>query len=80
VHLADAALGDAEHLADLGEGEALVVVERDDDLLALGQRVDRLGEQVLRLLGLERLDRVLGLGVLEGVDQRELVALLARRP
>ncbi len=35
-------------LPDLGEREALVVVERHDDLLPLGQRVDRLGEQVLR--------------------------------
>src|SRR4051812_9324490 len=45
VHLADPALGDAEHLADLGEGQTLVVVERDDDLLALGQRVDGAGEE-----------------------------------
>src|SRR3954447_21628343 len=50
VHLADARLGDAEHLTDLGQREALVVVEGDDDLLALGQLVDRPGEQVLRLL------------------------------
>ena len=50
-----------------------MVVQRYDDLLALGQCVDRLGEQVLGLLGLEGLDGVLGLGVLKG----ELVALLA---
>jgi hypothetical protein len=41
VHLTDAALGHTEHLADLGEGQALVVVQRHDDLLAFGQRVDR---------------------------------------
>ena len=76
VDLADARLGHPEHVADLGEREALVVVERDDDLLALGQLVDRPREQELRLLRLERLDRVLRLGVLEGVDQAELVALL----
>src|SRR4051812_2843012 len=77
VHLADAAFGDAEHLADLSEGQALVVVERDHDLLAFGQCVDRAGEQILRLFGLERLDRVLGLGVLERVDEGQLVAALA---
>jgi hypothetical protein len=76
VHLADPRLGDAEHLADLGQGEALVVVERDDDLLPLGQLVDRLRQQELRLLRLEGADRVFGLGVLEGVDERQLVALL----
>ena len=37
VQLGDARLGDAEHLADLAQGEVLVVVERDDQLLALGQ-------------------------------------------
>src|SRR5579884_2322849 len=41
VHLADPALGDAEHLPDLGQREAFVVVEGDDDLLPLRQRVDR---------------------------------------
>jgi murein DD-endopeptidase MepM/ murein hydrolase activator NlpD len=41
VHLTDAALGHTEHLTDLGQGQALVVVQRHDDLLALGQGVDR---------------------------------------
>src|SRR5579875_3652896 len=41
VQLRDARLGDAEHLADLAEGEVLVVVERDDELLALGEGGDR---------------------------------------
>src|SRR5688500_7446361 len=58
VHLADAALRHAEHLADLRQRESLVVIEGDDDLLALGECVDRLGEQVLRLLRFERHDRV----------------------
>src|SRR5262249_45935373 len=76
VHLADAALGHPEDLTDLGEREAFVVVERHDDLLPLGQRVDRTRKQVLRLLGLEDRNRVLGLGVFERVDERELVATL----
>src|SRR5690606_18040876 len=37
VDLADPALGHAEHLADLGQGEAVVVVERDDVALAGGE-------------------------------------------
>jgi murein DD-endopeptidase MepM/ murein hydrolase activator NlpD len=41
VHLTDAALGHTEHLTDLGQGQALVVVQRYDDLLALRQGVDR---------------------------------------
>jgi hypothetical protein len=41
VHLTDAALGHTEHLTDLGEGQAFVVVQRHHDLLALGQGVDR---------------------------------------
>src|SRR4029453_6472596 len=53
VDLADARCGPAEDLADLGEGEALEVVKRDDDLLAFGQRVDRRCEEPTRLLPLE---------------------------
>src|SRR4051812_17048191 len=66
VHLADAALGDAEHLPDLSERQPLVVVESDDDLLAFRKRVDRSRQEVLRLLRLERRHRVLGFGVFEG--------------
>src|SRR5579862_5828969 len=36
VELGDARLGDAEHLSDLAQGQLLVVVERHDELLALG--------------------------------------------
>ena len=43
MQLRDARLGDAEHLADLPQGQLLVVVERDDELLALGKARDRLG-------------------------------------
>src|SRR5919197_6460043 len=49
VELRDARLGDAQHLADLAQGQLLVVVERDDELLALGQARDRLAESLLEL-------------------------------
>ena len=58
VDLAHAALGDAEHAADLGERESLVVVEREHESLAVGHAVDRVGEEVLHLVDLERLDRI----------------------
>ena len=57
VELRDARLGDAEHLADLAEGQLLVVVERDDELLALGQPRDRLGERLAHLGLVERVGR-----------------------
>ena len=37
MQLRDARLGDAQHLADLAQRELFVVVERDDEALALGQ-------------------------------------------
>src|SRR5215211_9360140 len=76
VHLADAGLGDAQDLPDLGQGEALVVVEGDHDLLALAEPVDGPGQDALHLLGLEDGHRVLGALVLQGVDQAEPVAAL----
>ena len=53
VELRDARLGHAEHLADLAQRQLLVVVERDDELLALGQARDRLAERLAHL-GLRR--------------------------
>ena len=44
MQLRDPRLGHPEHLPDLAEREVLVVVEGDDELLALGQAGDRLGE------------------------------------
>src|SRR5579859_5808195 len=44
MRLGDARLGDAEHLADLAQSQLLVVVERDDELLALGETRDRVGD------------------------------------
>src|SRR3954447_20500369 len=69
VQLGDARLRHAEDLADLAEGQVLVVVEGDDELLALGQRGDRVGEAVLELGGVEQLLRVGRVGVVEGVEE-----------
>src|SRR4051794_7631179 len=49
VDLADAALGDTHHLADLGHREVLDVEEDGDLALALGQLAERLPEAVLRV-------------------------------
>src|SRR5262245_53586897 len=49
VQLRDARLGHAEHLADLAQRELFVVVERHDELLALGQACDRLADGLLEL-------------------------------
>src|SRR5207244_4937516 len=76
VELGDPRFGDPEDLADLAEGQALVVVEGDDDALALGQGLDRVGEAVLEL-GRLRLD--LGVGrvrIAARVQHRDLAAAL----
>src|SRR5215211_5577260 len=78
VELRDARLGHAEHLADLAQGEVLVVVEGDDELLALGQARDRVGDAVVELGLVHDLGRVGRLGVLEGVEQRDLVTARVR--
>ena len=74
MQLRDARLGHAEHLADLAQGQLLVVVERDDELLPLGQPGDRLAERLLELRLGERRLRLRPLGVLDRVDQGDLVA------
>jgi hypothetical protein len=73
VELTDARLGHAEHRADLLEGEAFVVVEGDDDLLTLGQTLDRSREDLFDLGALEDLDRVLGGIILDARDGAVLV-------
>src|SRR6478672_458952 len=78
VELRDARLGDAEHLADLAQGQLLVVVEGDDELLALGQACDRLADRLFHLRLRERALRVGRLCVLDRVDERDLVAAAAR--
>src|SRR3954454_15769588 len=78
VEVRDTGLGDAEHLADLAEGQLLVgverdgqllvVVERDQQLLPLGATGDRVGDP-FPLLGPR--ERALGVGrvrVFDGVD------------
>src|SRR3954449_5664215 len=74
VQLGDARLGDAEDLADLAEGQVLVVVEGDHELLALGQGGDRVGEAVLELGGVEQVLRVGRVGVVQRVEERHGVA------
>ena len=43
----------AQDLADFVEGEAFVVVQRHDDLLAIWERCNRIGKDVAGLLTLE---------------------------
>src|SRR3954470_9948900 len=74
VQLGDARLGDAEDLPDLAEGQVLVVVESDHELLALGQGRDRVGEAVLELGGVEQVLRVGRVGVVQRVEEGDLVA------
>src|SRR3954452_25185009 len=69
VQLGDARLGDAEDLPDLPEGQVLVVVERDHELLALRQGGDRVGEAVLELGGVEQVLRGGRVGVVERVER-----------
>src|SRR5581483_8485006 len=80
VQLRDARLGDAEHLADLAEGQLLVVVERDDELLALREARDRVGDRLAHLGVRERALRVGRVGVLDRVDQGDLIALARDGP
>src|SRR5919206_830235 len=74
VQLADARLGDAEDLADLSKRQVLVVVEGDDELLAFGQAGDRVGHAVLEVGLVEGGGRVGRVGVVQRVEQRDLVA------
>src|SRR4051794_38925997 len=74
VQLGDTRLGDAEDLADLPQGQVLVVVESDHELLALGQGRDRVREAVFQLGGVEQLLRVRGVGVVQRVEEGDLVA------
>src|SRR3954449_594980 len=74
VQLGDARLGDAEDLPDLAEGQVLVVVEGDHELLALGQGGDRVGEAVLELGLGEHVLGVRGVRILECVEQADRVA------
>src|SRR3954471_22488912 len=79
VQLGDARLGHAEDLPDLAQGQVLVVVERDDELLPLGQRRDGVGQAVLELGGVEQLLRIGRVRVAQRVEQGDLVAGGVRR-
>src|SRR4051794_31921437 len=80
VQLRDPRLGHAEHLADLAERQLLVVVERDYELLALGQARDRIRERLAHPRLVERLLRTRAGRVLDRVEQRDLVTLARDRP
>src|SRR3954452_7832635 len=74
MQLRHARLGDAEDLADLAQCQLLVVVERDYELLSLGEPRDRLAERLAHLRLGERRLGLRTLGVLDRVQQRDLVA------
>ena len=78
VQLRDAGLGHAEHLADLAQGQLLVVVERDHELLAVGQALDGVGQGLAQLRRRHLARRILGVRVLDHVDQGHRVAARAR--
>ena len=80
MELRDARLRDAEDLADLPEGQLLVVVERDDELLPLGQARDRLAERLAKLRLRHRHLRLGGVRILERVDQGDRVSPARARP
>src|SRR3954447_2017340 len=74
VQLRHARFGDAEHLADLSQRQVLVVVERHDQLLALRQAGDRVGQAILHLGRVHRVGRIDRVRVLDRVEQRDLVS------
>src|SRR5579875_2352338 len=78
VQLRHPRLGHAEHLADLAEGEVLVVVERDDELLTLGQRGDGIRDPLTQLGLVDERLRVGRAGVGQRVEQRDLIAARIR--
>src|SRR6266508_3324312 len=78
VELRHPRLGDTEHFADLAQRQLLVVVERDHELLALREARDRVRDHLLHLGGVEGRRRRRPVGVLDRVDQRDLVAAGAR--
>src|SRR5439155_6925914 len=74
VELGDPGLGDAQHLADLAQGELLVVVKGYDELLSLRQPCDGLADRLLHLGLRERALRIRRIDVLDRVDQRDRIA------
>src|SRR6266511_2197992 len=74
VKLRHPRLGNSQNLADLAQGQVLVVVQGDHESFALRQRLDRVGETILELGRLGLGLRVDGAGVLKGVEDRDLAA------
>ena len=70
VDLADARLGDVEDLGDLGEGQILVVAQRQDRLLAPAQLQDRRGDLVGEVGPIGGVGRIAGRGVGQEVEHR----------
>src|SRR5436190_4358555 len=83
VELRHAGFGHSEDLADLPQGEVLVVVEGDDQPLALGQRFDGVREPVLELRGMRLnlgIDRVWVLNRVESGDLASAALRIRERP
>ncbi len=76
VDLAHPALGHAQDLADLRQGQTFVVVQRQDGPLPVTELHDGLGEDLLGLLVLEHRHRSGG-GVGDGVAERGPLAAVA---
>ena len=76
VDLTHPALGDAEDVADLGEGQTVVVVHHQHGPLPLGHAVDGRDQRLLGLLGLEGVDRPAG-AVREGLAERRALGAVA---
>src|SRR3954452_25150032 len=74
VELRDAGLRDPEDLADLAQGQLLVVVEGDHELLTLREARDGLADRLLHLGLGQRALRVGRIDVLDRVDHRDRVA------
>ena len=75
MDLAHPRFGDTEHAPDLRQRQRLVVVEREDDLLALGHAVDGLAEHLAHLGHLEGARRAVA-GVGDRVAERERLATI----
>src|SRR5919198_2142493 len=70
MQLGDSRLRHAENLADLPQGQLLVVVQRYHELFALGKPRDRVAQCLSKLRVRHGGLRLGGEGILDGVDQR----------
>ena len=74
MHLTDPRFRHAENLTDFSQGETLVVVEGDDNLLALGQTLNCLREDDFGLFTFERPHRIGCVLIFQSFTERALVA------